>query len=202
MIGSNHYLSYLGKGVGEAFTLFAQAVPPPPAWLASVVVSPYHVAQKLEHLFIKDNNGTNIFTVKFCLHFTQKYYPVPVPCAYHAKLHPHIFISPQIKDSKGLNFIISHFFVAPPLLGSVLSCDNISIMQNSAAAHLKTVVTIIALLCLSRQSPKKDTIVSTNVQKLDVPGPDEKFCLCWLCAVTKFSSGGAIFPVHLIFEHL
>ena len=23
MIGSNHYLSYLGKGVGEAFTLFA-----------------------------------------------------------------------------------------------------------------------------------------------------------------------------------
>ena len=42
----------------------------------------------------------------------------------------------------------------------------------------------------------------TNVQKLDVPGPDEKFCLCWLCAFTKFSSGGAIFPVHLIFEHL
>ena len=42
----------------------------------------------------------------------------------------------------------------------------------------------------------------TNVQKLDVPGPDEKFCLCWLCACTKFSSGGAIFPVHLIFEHL
>ena len=48
-------------------------VPHPPAWLASVVVRPYHVAQKLEHLFIKDNNGTNIFTVKFCLHFTQKY---------------------------------------------------------------------------------------------------------------------------------
>ena len=42
----------------------------------------------------------------------------------------------------------------------------------------------------------------TTVQKLDVPGPDEKFCLCWLCAVTKFSSGGAIFPVHLIFERL
>ena len=44
--------------------------------------------------------------------------------------------------------------------------------------------------------------LATNVQKLDVPGPDEKFCLCWLCAFTKFSSGGAIFPVHLIFEHL
>ena len=44
--------------------------------------------------------------------------------------------------------------------------------------------------------------VLTNVQKLDVPGPDEKFCLCWLCAFTKFSSGGAIFLVHLIFEHL
>ena len=43
---------------------------------------------------------------------------------------------------------------------------------------------------------------STNVQKLDVPCPDEKFCLCWLCAFTKFSSGGAIFPVHLIFERL
>ena len=43
---------------------------------------------------------------------------------------------------------------------------------------------------------------TTTVQKLDVPGPDEKFCLCWLCAFTKFSSGGAIFPVHLIFEHL
>ena len=43
---------------------------------------------------------------------------------------------------------------------------------------------------------------ATTVQKLDVPGPDEKFCLCWLCAFTKFSSGGAIFPVHLIFEHL
>ena len=40
----------------------------------------------------------------------------------------------------------------------------------------------------------------TTVQKLDVPGPDEKFCLCWLCAVKIFSSGGAIFPVHLIFE--
>ena len=45
-------------------------------------------------------------------------------------------------------------------------------------------------------------IVATTVQKLDVPGPDEKFCLSWLCAFTKFSSGGAIFPVHLIFEHL
>ena len=43
---------------------------------------------------------------------------------------------------------------------------------------------------------------TTTVQKLDVPGPDEKFCLCWLCASSKFSSGGAIFPVHLIFEHL
>ena len=43
---------------------------------------------------------------------------------------------------------------------------------------------------------------TTTVQKLDVPGPDEKFCLCWLCALTKFSSGGAIFPVHLIFERL
>ena len=43
---------------------------------------------------------------------------------------------------------------------------------------------------------------ATNVQKLDVPGPDEKFCLRWLCALTKFSSGGAIFPVHFIFEHL
>ena len=43
---------------------------------------------------------------------------------------------------------------------------------------------------------------TTTVQKLDVPGPDEKFCLCWLCAFTKFSSGGAIFLVHLIFERL
>ena len=43
---------------------------------------------------------------------------------------------------------------------------------------------------------------ATTVQKLDVPGPDEKFCLCWLFAFSKFSSGGAIFPVHLIFEHL
>ena len=43
---------------------------------------------------------------------------------------------------------------------------------------------------------------TTTVQKLDVPGPDEKFCLSWLCAFTKFSSGGAIFPVHLIVEHL
>ena len=64
--------------MGEAFTLFARAVPHPPAWLASVVVRPYHVAQKLEHLFIKDNNGTNILTVKFCLHLTQKYYAVRV----------------------------------------------------------------------------------------------------------------------------
>ena len=40
------------------------------------MVRPYHVAQKLEYLFIKDNNGTNIFTVKFCLHFTHKYYAV------------------------------------------------------------------------------------------------------------------------------
>ena len=51
----------------------------------------------------------------------------------------------------------------------------------------------VALTCL---------LMPTTVQKLDVPGPDEKFCLCWLCASTKFSSGGAIFPVHLIFEHL
>ena len=50
----------------------------PTAQLASVVVRPNHVAQKLEHLFIKDNNGTNILTVKFCLYFTQKYYAVPV----------------------------------------------------------------------------------------------------------------------------
>ena len=68
----------MGKGVGEAFTLFAKAVPHPPAWLTSVVVRPYHVAQKLEHLFIKDNNDTNILTVKFSLHFTQKYYPVHI----------------------------------------------------------------------------------------------------------------------------
>ena len=34
------------------------------------------MAQKLEHLFIKDNNDTNILTVKFSLHFTQKYYSV------------------------------------------------------------------------------------------------------------------------------
>ena len=65
-------------GVGEAFNLFAKAVPHPLAWLASLVVSPYHVAQKLEHLFIKDNNGTNILSVKFYLHFTQKYYAVPI----------------------------------------------------------------------------------------------------------------------------
>ena len=45
-------------------------------------------------------------------------------------------------------------------------------------------------------------LIATTVQKLDVLGPDEKFCLCWLCAYTKFSSGGAIFPVHLIFERL
>ena len=61
--------------MGEAFTFF---VPHPPAWLASVVVRPYHVAQKLEHLFIKDNNDTNILTVKFSLHFTQKYYAVHI----------------------------------------------------------------------------------------------------------------------------
>ena len=42
----------------------------------------------------------------------------------------------------------------------------------------------------------------TTVQKVDVPGPDEKFCLCWLCVFTKFSSGGTIFSVHLIFERL
>ena len=42
----------------------------------------------------------------------------------------------------------------------------------------------------------------TNVQKLDVPGPDEKFCLCWLCGFTLFSYGGAIFPEHLIFKQL
>ena len=62
--------------MGEAFTNFTWAVPHPPAQLASVVVRPYHVAQKLEHLIIKDNNGANILTVKFCLHFTQKYYAV------------------------------------------------------------------------------------------------------------------------------
>ena len=52
-------------------------------------------------------------------------------------------------------------------------------------------------------TPTKVYVIgATNVQKLDVPGPDEKICLCWLCAFTKFSSGGAIFTVHLIFEHL
>ena len=61
--------------MGEAFTLFALAVPHPPDWLASVVVRPYHVEQKLEHLIIKDNNDTSILKVKFSLHFTQKYYP-------------------------------------------------------------------------------------------------------------------------------
>ena len=76
MIGSNHYLCYLGKGAGGGLYTFAQAVPQPPAWLASLVVSPYHVAQKLKHLFIQDHNGINIFTVKFCLRFTQKYYAV------------------------------------------------------------------------------------------------------------------------------
>ena len=40
------------------------------------MVRPYHVAQNVEHLFTKDNNGTNILTVKFSLHFTQKYYAV------------------------------------------------------------------------------------------------------------------------------
>ena len=44
--------------------------------LASVAVIPDHVAQKLEHLFFKDNNDTNILTVKLSLHFIQKYYPV------------------------------------------------------------------------------------------------------------------------------
>ena len=43
---------------------------------------------------------------------------------------------------------------------------------------------------------------TTTVQKLDVPGPDEKFCLFWLCAFIKFSSVGGIFLVHLIFKHL
>ena len=65
-----------GQGGGGGLYSFCIGCPPPPAWLASVVVRPYHVAQKLEHLFTKDNNDTNILTVKFSLHFTQKYYPV------------------------------------------------------------------------------------------------------------------------------
>ena len=52
------------------------------------------------------------------------------------------------------------------------------------------------------EAPQSCVEVITNVQKLDVLGPDEKFCLCWLCALNKFSSGGAIFLVHLIFEQL
>ena len=55
---------------------------------------------------------------------------------------------------------------------------------------------------VSSRNRTRNQLQATNVQKLDVPGPDEKFCLCWLCAFNKFSSGGAIFPVHLIFEHL
>ena len=66
-----------------------------------------------------------------------------------------------------------------------------SVLSSSFRSELGIAITAIYNL-----------ITSTNVQKLDVPGPDEKFCLCWLCAFTKFSSGGAIFPVHLIFEHL
>ena len=65
-----------GQGGGGGLHSFCIGCPPPLAWLASVVVRPYHVAQKLEHLFIKDNNNTNILTVKFSLHFTQKYYAV------------------------------------------------------------------------------------------------------------------------------
>ena len=69
-------LRLFGQGGGGGLYKFYIGCPPPPAQLASVVVRPYHVAQKLEHLFIKDNNGTNILTVKFCLHFTKKYYAV------------------------------------------------------------------------------------------------------------------------------
>ena len=53
MIASNHYISYLGKGAGGGLYTFAQAVPHPPAWLASLAVSPYHVAQKLKHFLSK-----------------------------------------------------------------------------------------------------------------------------------------------------
>ena len=66
-------LRLFGQGGGGGLYSFCIGCPHPPAWLAYVVVRPYHVAQKLEHLIIKDNNGANILTVKFCLHFTQKY---------------------------------------------------------------------------------------------------------------------------------
>ena len=68
--------------------------------------------------------------------------------------------------------------------------------------HLGPVHLIFEQLQLKTILCEFGQICATTVQKLDVPGPDEKFCLCWLCAFTKFSSGGAIFPVHLIFEHL
>ena len=55
---------------------FAKAITHPPAQLASIVVQPYHVAHNLRPLFIKINNGANIFSVKFCLHYTEKYYAV------------------------------------------------------------------------------------------------------------------------------
>ena len=69
-------LRLFGQRGGGGLYSFWIGCPPPPAWLASVVVRPYHVAQKLEYLFIKDYNDTNILAVKFSLHFTQKYYAV------------------------------------------------------------------------------------------------------------------------------
>ena len=38
MMEPYHYQAKLGRGVGEAFTLFAEAITYPPAQLASIVV--------------------------------------------------------------------------------------------------------------------------------------------------------------------
>ena len=62
-------------GGGDLCT-FCKGHHPPPAQLASIVVQPYHVAHNLKLLFLRNNNGANIFSVKFCLHFNQKYYAI------------------------------------------------------------------------------------------------------------------------------
>ena len=75
-------------------------------------------------------------------------------------------------------------------------------IRRMGQAGLQADLSVMELLWVGAHNTSRNQVPSTNVQKLDVPGPDEKFCLCWLCAFTKFSSRGAIFPVHLIFEHL
>ena len=119
------------------------AVPHRPAWLASVVVRPYHVAQKLEHLFIKDNNDTNILTVKFSLHFTQKYYPV-------IRGNVEILTSPFLSHCKSLCLLSSAFTIDWRFVFPYFRCQRTSYCRSFSYQYF---VAEVAENCLLSPKP-------------------------------------------------